>query len=85
MGQMGHDLVFIHLTMTKEEKCKRLMHRHDGNEQIVEVMEKFEKILEINDRKDGPEPGAITLEVTGDWSREFVVEEVLKRVSQINN
>ena len=82
---MGPDLVFIHLTMTKEEKCKRLMHRHDGNEQIVEIMENFEKIMNDHDRKDYPEPGAITVEVTGDWSREFVVEEVLRRVAQMNN
>ena len=61
------------------------MDRHDGNEQIVEMMENFEKIMDDNDRKDDPEPGAMTVEVTGDWSREFVVEEVLRRVAQMNN
>ena len=36
---LGPDLVFVHLKMNKEDKYKRLMHRHDGNTAFVQMME----------------------------------------------
>ena len=36
---LGPDLTFIHLTMDKEDKLKRLQKRHDGNEQFIAMME----------------------------------------------
>ena len=36
---LGPDLTFIHLTMNKEDKLKRLQKRHDGNEQFIAMME----------------------------------------------
>ena len=36
---LGPDLVFIHLKMSKEDQHKRLMERHDGNEEFVQQME----------------------------------------------
>ena len=36
---LGPDLVFINLKMSREEKNKRLLKRHSGNEKVVEMME----------------------------------------------
>ena len=36
---LGPDLIFIVLTMSKEDKNKRLMNRHDGDLQFVEFLE----------------------------------------------
>ena len=40
---LGPDLVFIHLKMGKEDQHKRLMERHDGNEEFVQQMEVRER------------------------------------------
>ena len=40
---LGPDLVFIHLKMSKEDQHKRLMERHDGNEEFVQQMEVRER------------------------------------------
>ena len=40
---LGPDLVFIHLKMNKEDQHKRLMERHDGNEEFVQQMEVRER------------------------------------------
>jgi len=81
----GPDLIFIVLTMSKEEKKKRLMNRHDGDLQFVELMESFEKIMEDNDDKSVPEPNTITLTVTGEMTRKQVVEEVQKQIEEMED
>ena len=35
---LGPELVIINLTMTNEDRNKRLMERHEGNEQIAKIM-----------------------------------------------
>jgi len=81
----GPDLIFIVLTMSKEEKKKRLMNRHDGDLQFVELMESFEKIMEDNDDKSVPEPNTITVTVTGEMTRKQVVEEVQKQIKEMQD
>jgi len=81
----GPDLIFIVLTMSKEEKKKRLMNRHDGDLQFVELMESFEKIMEDNDDKSVPEPNTITVTVTGEMTRKQVVEEVQKQIEEMED
>ena len=44
---LGPDLVFVHLKMNKEDKYKRLMHRHDGNTAFVQMMEVKKEVLSV--------------------------------------
>lgn len=36
---MGSDLVFIILSMTQEDRRKRVMKRHENNEQAADMMD----------------------------------------------
>ena len=38
---LGPDLVFIHLTMTDEDRDRRLMERHEGNQQVAKLMKVY--------------------------------------------
>merc|ERR1711973_628606 len=82
---LGPDLIFIVLTMSKEDKNKRLMNRHDGDLQFVEFLESFEKIMEDNDDKSVPEPNTITVTVTGEMTRKQVVEEVQRQIKEVED
>jgi len=76
----GPELLFIVLTMSKEDRNKRLMERHDGDLKFVETMETFEKIMDANDNKSVPEPNTISVTVTKDMTRMQVVEEVQRLI-----
>ena len=38
---LGSDLVFINLTMTDEDRDRRLMERHEGNQQVAKLMKVY--------------------------------------------
>ena len=50
---LGPELVIINLTMNNEDRNKRLMERHEGNEQIAKIMKvhlflSFYKVSYVN-------------------------------------
>lgn len=80
--------------MSREEKNKRLLKRHSGNEKVVELMEvlfnsyrivflnfffkNFDKLMSKNDSD------MIQLEVTGEMSREEVVNMIRDILENVN-
>ena len=92
---LGPDLVFIHLKMSKEDQHKRLMERHDGNEEFVQQMEvrerevqgatdwlwcqDFEKILAMG----GDDTDMTHLLVTAEMTRDQVAREVLNIAAKV--
>jgi len=75
---LGPDLIFINLKMSLEEKNKRLLKRHSGNKQVVELMENFDKLMSKNDSD------MLQLEVTGEMTREEVVNLIRDTINNIN-
>lgn len=71
---LGEDLVFMNLSMGKEEKMKRLLARHGGDENTVSMFDGCEKVMEAG----GDEGDMVQVLVTAEMSREKVVEEILK-------
>lgn len=75
---LGPDLVFINLKMSREEKNKRLLKRHSGNEKVVEMMENFDNLMSKNDGD------MLQLEVTGEMSRGEVVNMIRDILENVN-
>jgi len=76
---LGSKLVFITLKMSSEDKYQRLLNRHEGNEQFTDMLQSFEKIMNLNDEED---EDTIHINVTKDMSREDVVQTILKLVRE---
>ena len=81
--------------MSLEEKNKRLLKRHSGNKQVVELMEvnfysflvsfrlniffqNFDKLMSKNDSD------MLQLEVTGEMTREEVVNLIRDTINDVN-
>ena len=87
---LGPQLVFINLTMNDKERNQRLLDRHEGDEQIVKLMEvdtskRPDQTLNIslkefgeNMKKGGDESDLIQVQVTAKMSKDEVVENILK-------
>ena len=78
---LGDDILIINLSMSKDEKRKRLMGRHGGDTKFVDLMEEFEEIIERNGGND-VDKSTIQLNVTGDMTKEEVAQEILKIVAK---
>ena len=87
---LGEDLVFMNLSMRKEEKMKRLLARHGGDENTVSMFDVSGDCLfchyssfwcfqgcEKAMQAGGDEGDMVQVLVTADMTREKVVEEVL--------
>jgi len=75
---LGPNLTFVHLTMDTEDRRERLAQRHEGNENLKETLEAFEKVLDITD--DTEEPNLIQISVKKGMSRNEVVEMILNNI-----
>jgi len=71
---LGPDLIFVILSMDKEEVRKRVLARHHGDEQTQEMMEPINKLCEpVGD----DEENAVSVTVTTDMTREDVMNKIL--------
>lgn len=78
---LGDQLVIVSLTMSMEERRKRVLARHSGDEASADLMDHFATIMEP---LEASEPNSVELEVTGDMTRDEVVHEILRRVQQMD-
>merc|ERR1711892_1211658 len=75
---LGPELIFVILSMDKEEVRKRVLARHHGEEQAAEFMEPINKLCEpIGD----DEENAVSVAVTTDMTREDVINKILDLVN----
>ena len=79
---MGPDLVFIVMNMTKESQMERLSKRHAGNmpEAFMNVLIKWAEMCEPAGED---EVNAYNLDITGDMTKEEVVQKVLEIAANI--
>merc|ERR1712106_770606 len=76
-SRLGPDLIFVILSMDKEEVRKRVTARHHGEEQAAEMMEPVNKLCEpIGD----DEENAVSVAVTTDMTKEDVLQKILDSV-----
>ena len=78
--QLGPDLIFVVLHMTKEDQKKRIIARHgkEGGKRI----EWLSKLYDLYEPASDDEENAINLVVTNDMSREDVAQKILKKISE---
>jgi len=77
-SRLGPDLIFVILSMDKEEVRKRVTARHHGEEQASEMMEPINKLCEpIGD----DEENAVGIRVTTDMTKEDVLQKILDLVN----
>ena len=76
-SQMGKNLIFIVLHMSKEDQISRLMARHGDDENLVK---QFSNIFDVFEPAGDGEPNTIHIEVTKDMSRDNVVEKIIRSV-----
>ena len=74
--QLGPDLMFVVLNMTKEDQMKRILSRH-GNHSSA-VVDWLTKLYDLFEPAKPDEKNAIDIEVTGDMSRDDVVDKIFK-------
>ena len=79
---LGPDLVFIVMNMTKESQIERVSKRHAGN-----LPESFMNVLfnwrEMCEPAGDDEANAYNLDITGNMTKEEVVQKVLEIASNI--
>ena len=76
--QMGENLIFIVLHMSKEDQLSRLKARHGDDES---TLKQFSTIFDVFEPARNDEPNTIHIEVTKDMSRDEVVEKIIQSVT----
>ena len=76
-SQMGKNLIFIVLHMSKEDQLSRLKARHGDDETLLK---QFSNVFDVFEPAGDGEPNAIHIEVTKNMSRDNVVEKVIRSV-----
>merc|ERR1712142_1102284 len=76
-SRLGPDLMFVVLSMDKEELRKRLTARHQGDQQAAELMESVNILCEPVGED---EENALNVTVTADMTREEIVDKILDLV-----
>lgn len=74
---LGSQLYLVNLVMSTEDRRKRVLDRHMGDEGIGDMMDHFEKLM---DPTEEGEENTITVQVSAEMTREDVVHTVLKEV-----
>merc|ERR1711936_155803 len=74
---LGSQLYLVNLVMSTEDRRKRVLDRHMGDEGIGDMMDHFEKLM---DPTEEGEENTITVQVSAEMTREDVVHTVLKAV-----
>ena len=77
---LGPDLNFIVLNVSKECQRKRIINRHGGDSKFATMMEKFYDLCEPASED---EKNAYNIDITEDMSVEDVVNKVLEIVKNI--
>ena len=75
--QLGTNLIFIVLHMTKEDQIARIKGRHGNEETFVNMLTKSYDIFEPADED---EPNCIPLVITKDMTRDDVVDKIIRLV-----
>merc|ERR1712018_245499 len=75
--QLGPNLIFIVLHMTKEDQIARLKERHGNEEKVVNTLAKSSDVFEpaVED-----EPNSISLLITKEMTRDDVVDTIIRLV-----
>ena len=76
-SQMGKNLIFVVLHMSKQDQLSRLRARHGDDETILK---QFSNIFDVFEPAGDGEPNAIHIEITKDMSRDNVVEKIIRSV-----
>jgi len=75
-NQMGDNLIFVVLHMSKEDQMARIVARHgDQDENLVEKMTKCHDVFEP---AEDDEKSAIHCLITKDMTRDAVVEKIIR-------
>jgi len=74
---LGPDLLFVILSMDKEEVKKRVTERHQGDEQAADLVQSFNNLCEPIGED---EENAVDVAVTADMTRDDVVKKILDLV-----
>jgi len=76
-SKLGKDLLFVILSMDKEEVRKRVTDRHQGNEQAADMADTMSVLCEpIGEHEEN----AVDVAVTADMTRDDVVNKILDLV-----
>merc|ERR1719187_2071632 len=79
-SKMGPKLVIVNLVMEPEELRKRVLTRHQGDEDAADLMTTFKNMC---DPVEAGEPGAVNIQVKAGMTREEVVDTILEMVETI--
>ena len=79
-GELGPDLIFIVLQMTKEDQVKRIEARHGEGHTGSSAVEMLTKVHDLYEAVADDEENAISIAVTEGMNREDVAEKILKAV-----
>ena len=74
---LGSQLYIVNLVMSTEDRRKRILDRHMGDEGIGDVMDVLEKFM---DPTEEGEENTIKVQVAAEMKREEVVEKILELV-----
>lgn len=77
-GELGPNLIFVVLHMSKEDQMDRVTARHGDDMHAINMLKKMYDLYEPATEN---EPNAINLVVTKDMSRDDVVEKIIRMVN----
>ena len=75
--QLGPNLIFVVLHMTKEDQLERIKNRHGDDQAFIDMMS---RLYDLYEPAAEDEPNSIHLLITKDMTREDVVEKILRMV-----
>ena len=78
--QLGPELIFVVLHMSKEDQKKRIVQRH--GDQAGGINDWLIKLYDLYEPATEDEPNAINVVVTSDMSRDDVVQKILKMLPE---
>jgi len=79
-SQLGADIIFVILSLSKEVQKERAKGRHGDQEGITEFLE---KTYDVYESASDDEPNTIEVFVTNDMSREEVCEKILENIKNL--
>ena len=75
--ELGPDMIFVVLDMTREDQMKRILQRHGENEEQSTVVDWLTKLYDLFEPATEDENNTLDVKVTNDMSREDVVQKIL--------
>merc|ERR1719189_3068624 len=80
--EMGSNLIFVVLHMSKEDQMTRIRNRHGDETMFIDMLANSYKVFEPATQD---EPNAIAVDITKDMSRDDVVNKILEMVKDYEN